>query len=112
MENRGLFHKFSKGNFIFIYDNKMYSSMFHPMCYQMHCSSSFLTVQINDDYIVCPRQGGNVQLKGYDGLLHCPDYNLICTGTVLCNDMFDWLEKKSSLIIICLSTQEKLKNMA
>ena len=75
--------------------NKMYSSMFHPMCYQMHCSSSFLTVQINDDYIVCPRQGGNVQLKGYDGLLHCPDYNLICTGTVLCNDMFDCIDKKS-----------------
>jgi hypothetical protein len=75
--------------------NKMYSSVFHPMCYQMHCSSSFLTVQINDDFIVCPRQGGNVQLKGYDGHLHCPDYNLICTGTVLCNDMFDCIEKKS-----------------
>ena len=25
----------------------------------------------------------------------CPDYNLICTGTVLCNDLFDCIEKKS-----------------
>ena len=74
---------------------KMYGSVFHPMCYQMHCSSSFLTIQINDDYIVCPREGGNVELEGYDGLLHCPDYNLICTGTVLCNDMFDCIDKKS-----------------
>ena len=75
--------------------NKMYSSVFHPMCYQVHCSSSFLTIQINDDYIVCPRQGGNVELKGYDGKLHCPDYNLICTGTVICNSIFDCIEKRS-----------------
>ena len=75
--------------------NKMYSSVFHPMCYQVHCSSSFLTIQINDDYIVCPRQGGNVELKGYNGKLHCPDYNLICTGTVICNSIFDCIEKKS-----------------
>jgi hypothetical protein len=74
---------------------KMYGSVFHPMCYQMHCSSSFLTIQINDDYIVCPREGGNVKLEGYDGQLLCPDYNLICTGTILCNDMFDCIDKKS-----------------
>ena len=75
--------------------HKKFGSVFHPMCYQMHCSSSFLTIQINDDYIVCPRTGGNVKLKGYDGKLHCPDYNLICTGTVLCNDIFDCIDKKS-----------------
>ena len=74
---------------------KMYGTVFHPMCYQMLCSSSSLTIQINDDYIVCPREGGNVELVGYDGQLHCPDYNLICTGTVLCNDMFDCIDKKS-----------------
>ena len=74
---------------------QLYGSILHPMCYQTHCSSSFLTIQINDDYIVCPRQGGNVQVNGYDGKIHCPDYNLICTGTVVCNDMFDCIEKKS-----------------
>ena len=74
---------------------KTANSILHPMCYQMHCSSSFLTIQINNDYIVCPRTGGNVAAKGYDGKIHCPDYNLICTGTVLCNDIFDCIEKKS-----------------
>ena len=74
---------------------KMFGSVFHPMCYQMHCSTSFLTIQINDDYIICPREGGNVELEGYDGQIHCPDYNLICTGTILCNDMFDCIDKKS-----------------
>ena len=74
---------------------KKFGSIFHPMCYQMYCSSSYLTIQINNDYIVCPRQGGNVKVNGYDGKMHCPDYNLICTGTVLCNNMFDCIEKKS-----------------
>ncbi len=27
----------------------------------------------------------------------CPDYNLMCSGTALCNDMFDWVEKKSEI---------------
>ena len=33
----------------------------------------------------------------FDGYLLCPDYNLICSGTVICNDMFDCVEKKSLL---------------
>ena len=74
---------------------KMYGSIVHSMCYQIHCSSSSLTIQINNDLIICPREGGNVKVEGYDGYLHCPDYNLMCSGTVLCNDMFDCIEKKS-----------------
>ena len=68
------------------------------MCYEMICSSSnkTLTVKIKDQYIVCPREGGKVEVNGdYQGFIYCPDYNLICTGTVMCNDMFDCLDKKS-----------------
>ena len=72
-----------------------YGTIFHPMCFPVFCSSSSLTVLIYNQYIVCPRQGGNVELEGYNGKLHCPDYNLICTGTVVCNDLFDCIEKKS-----------------
>ena len=74
---------------------KIYNSIFHPMCYQTYCSSKSLTIQINNKYIVCPREGGNIKVEGYDGYLNCPDYNLICTGTVLCNDIFDCIEKRS-----------------
>ena len=73
----------------------IYGSIFHPMCFPSFCSSSSLTVLIYDQYIVCPRSGGNVEVKGYKGKLHCPDYNLICTGTVMCNDLFDCIDKKS-----------------
>ena len=75
--------------------NKIFNSIFHPMCYPNYCSDKSLTIQINNTFIVCPRAGGNVAVEGYEGLLHCPDYNLICTGTVLCNDMFDCIDKKS-----------------
>ena len=39
-----------------------------------------------------------MQVSGkYQGYILCPDYNLICTGTTLCNDMFDCVEKESLL---------------
>ena len=73
----------------------IYKSVFHPMCYETYCSSKSLTIKIKNKYIVCPRAGGNVEVEGFDGYLNCPDYNLICTGTVLCNDIFDCIDKKS-----------------
>ena len=75
----------------------LFGSVFHPLCFPSFCSSESLTIKIYNQYIVCPRQGGNVEVKGYQGLLLCPDYNLICTGTVLCNNIYDCIEKKSML---------------
>ena len=66
----------------------MYGTIFHPMCFPSYCSSLSLIILVYDQYVVCPRQGGNVEVEGYSGKLHCPDYNLICTGTVMCNDLF------------------------
>ena len=74
---------------------KIFKSIFHLICYETFCSSKSLTIKINDLYIVCPRSGGNVEVEGYDRFLNCPDYNLICTGTVVCNDIFDCINKKS-----------------
>ena len=73
-----------------------YSGISHPMCYPMSCTSKSLTIQIYNQYIVCPREGGIVEMKGdYKGYIYCPDYNLICTGTVMCNDLFDCIDKHS-----------------
>ena len=68
-------------------------------CYNMFCTSRSLTIQVGDDFIVCPRGGGHKTLKNYNGYILCPDYNLICTinndeEEELCNDMFDCLDKK------------------
>ena len=73
----------------------LYSNTVRAVCYQMHCSNQSLTIQINDNFFVCPRQGGKINATNFDGYLLCPDYYLICSGTVLCNDIFDCVEKKS-----------------
>ena len=78
------------------YAYNLYLDIVHPMCYPMFCSSKSLTIKVFDQYIVCPREGGIVEMKGeFEGHIYCPDYNLICTGTFLCNDMFDCVERES-----------------
>ena len=80
-----------------INNHEYYSNSVRAVCYQMHCSTKSLTIQINNDFIVCPRAGGKINAVNFDGYLSCPDYNLICSGTELCNDMFDCVTKHSLL---------------
>ena len=35
-------------------------STIRAVCYQMYCSERSLTIQINDDFVVCPRPGGSM----------------------------------------------------
>ena len=68
------------------------------VCYQMYCSNTTLTIQIGNFYLTCPREGGVIILPeyaDYAGEVECPDYNSICTGTVMCNNIEDCIEKKS-----------------
>ena len=76
---------------------KDYTDQTRGICYKMFCSDKSLTIKIKNDYVVCPRSGGKIKVQNYEGYLLCPDYNLICSGTVICNDMFDCVEKKSLL---------------
>ena len=78
-------------------DIEVYSSIPRAICYELFCSERSLTVQIHDDFIVCPRAGGKIKIEGYEGYFLCPDYNLMCSGTVICNDMFDCVDKKSEV---------------
>ena len=65
------------------------------ICYESFCSDRSLTIKIHDDYFVCPRAGGKIEVEGYTGYFLCADYNLICSGTVMCNDLLDCIDKKS-----------------
>ena len=73
------------------------SNLVKASCYEIFCSDRSLTLKIFDDYIVCPRQGGKITVDGYKGYLLCPDYNLMCSGTVICNNIFDCIDKKSEI---------------
>ena len=70
-------------------------SEFDALCYEMFCSDLSLTIKIGDRYIVCPRSGGKIKVKDFEGYLLCPDYNLICSSTILCNNLINCIEKKS-----------------
>ena len=76
---------------------EIYSNVVRAVCYETFCSPKSLTVKIHDNYIVCPRAGGKIQIDEYGGFFLCPDYNLMCSGTILCNDMFECVEKKSEI---------------
>ena len=83
-------------------DNQpLINTLIRPTCYQMFCSDRSLTIRINNEYIVCPRNGSMIKVEGnfteYEGYLFCPDFNLICTGTKVCNNMFDCVKKKSEI---------------
>ena len=78
-------------------DYTSYINILRGVCYQMFCSDKSLTIKIFNDYIVCPREGGKIKAINYEGYLLCPDYYLICSGTAMCNDMFDCLNKNSTL---------------
>ena len=61
----------------------------------MFCTNASLTIKINNQYFVCPQEGGITNITNYNGYIYCPEYRLICAGTVFCNNMFDCVDKKS-----------------
>ena len=77
--------------------NELISKVVRANCYETFCSDRSLTIKIFDDFVVCPRSGGKIKVQGYNGYLLCPDYNLICSGTKVCNNIFDCVEKKSEI---------------
>ena len=91
-----------------LYNNNLLLNLkgiIHPICYEMFCSDYSLTIKIKEEYIVCPRQGGKIKIYNntkfnLSGYLYCPDYNLICTGSIICNDMFDCIKKESKSLLI------------
>ena len=70
---------------------------FKSLCYEMFCSALSLTIKVGEYYIVCPREGGQIKVKYFTGYLLCPDYNLICSNTVLCNSLYNCLKKNSEI---------------
>ena len=68
------------------------------ICYPISCDrkNKKVIVYVNDLSVVCPTKGGTLKnIKGFKGKINCPDYNLICTSKIWCNDMYDCIDKQS-----------------
>lgn len=99
----GLAEKASSNSFCVVssvvpFGGNIYSNVARAACYPMFCTDTTLTIQIGKFFLVCPTSGGvigDIQDYGYRGNIECPDYNAICTGSVMCNNIQDCIEKKS-----------------
>ena len=68
------------------------------ICYKVICDriNKNLIVFINDLNVTCPYKGGILEkIKGFKGKINCPEYNMICTSEIWCNEMFECIDKKS-----------------
>ena len=78
---------------------KDYPSSFRALCFKVDCYSNSgersVRIYIGNNVIYCPISGGVQTLDGYNGYILCPDYNLICSGTVWCTDPITCVEKQS-----------------
>ena len=80
------------------------------ICYKMTCdrNNKYIIIYIGSNTVTCP--GSKTVLSnpsGLNGEINCPDYNMVCTTDIWCNDMFDCISKKSTAD---LNTYEYLTN--
>ena len=68
------------------------------ICYKMACdrTNKNIMVFINDLNVTCPENGGTLKkIKGFKGEINCPEYNMVCTSEIWCNEMFECIDRKS-----------------
>ena len=73
------------------------------ICYEViQCDNTLkhYTIKIGETEFTC-ENGNNIEsyeIEGFEGTITCPPYNRICSGTKLCNDLYDCVEKKIETI--------------
>ena len=50
----------------------------HAGCHKVTCSGTTATVTIGDTTVTCPSTGGDVEVTGYSGVVHCPSSDVLC----------------------------------
>jgi len=75
-----------------------YKGVDSAICYDVTCSPSdkTYTVNVGKTSVKCSSAGGQVNVSGFDGVLNCADYNLVCTRSVACGDTLDCITKKTT----------------
>ena len=73
----------------------------NSICYEVECDkfNKEIILKIGSLKIICPGYRiGLTNPDGFYGEIMCPDYNLVCSSEIQCNDMLDCIEKKSTSI--------------
>ena len=72
---------------------------FQTICYEVKCDNEKkqIIVKIGSLSVSCPTYGKTLyDPEGFKGYINCPKYIDICNSDVLCNELYDCLDKKSS----------------
>ena len=70
----------------------------YSICYEIKCNreKKEIIISIGDKNITCPKYETILtNPNGFTGKLKCPDYNMVCTSEIWCNELFDCIDKKS-----------------
>ena len=69
------------------------------VCYEIECNKfkKEIIIKIGTSKVICPGERTTLtNIGGFNGSIECPEYNLICSSEILCNDMIDCINKKST----------------
>lgn len=58
--------------------SKKYEPHEHAGCHWVECKASSAIIHIGDSQVECPFTGGDVEVPGYNGVVHCPPSNILC----------------------------------
>lgn len=69
-------------------DNLKEYAFKRAMCHKILCNSNNQTIKVDiGEYIIeCPKEGGEMEIDGYNGTIKCPPYNRVCTNKNFIND--------------------------
>ena len=78
-------------------DQYAFRNVQRAMCHEIECDTTNkqVVITVRDYKIKCPTQGGKTTHEAFDGAVLCPDYNLVCTGSMFCTDPISCVNKKS-----------------
>ena len=70
----------------------------YSVCYDVKCDryKKQIKIYIENNEIECPTHGGILEdPPGFSGKIKCPDYNILCTSKIWCNELLDCIDKMS-----------------
>ena len=79
------------------------------ICYRVECirNEKKIRVYVGGSSFICPGYETILYPNGFNGQVKCPDYNMICTSKIWCNELFDCIEKKSEADLDTYCTRVK-----
>lgn len=56
----------------------------HAGCHEITCNDDgSLDILVGETTVVCPPEGGNLQINGFAGYLYCPSYEVVCGNNIV-----------------------------